>query len=90
MPAYAVAVGGSPALVQFNLADKHSLLSFVLVTDNDGHWYVVPVTDLKKWEAFLAIPGTDEDGCDGCDVPAFAQHVGGAPSLIKFTTYKIE
>jgi crotonobetainyl-CoA:carnitine CoA-transferase CaiB-like acyl-CoA transferase len=54
----------------------------MLVTDNDGHWYVIPTQDEQQWQEFCQIPSDDERSWDA---PKFALAVGGSPSLVKFS-----
>ena len=58
---------------------------FILVRDEDGHWYVIPK---DKHEAFYDWIGSSEyqDGIE----PDYAKRVGGAPSLVRFTGYVID
>ncbi|MCL8382119.1 hypothetical protein [Xanthobacter aminoxidans] len=55
---------------------------FFLSTDNDSHWYLVPVAKAAEWEAWAAIPEDDERAWEA---PAFAKPLGGAPGLVTFT-----
>lgn len=55
---------------------------YILTTDSDDHWYVVNTDDE---EAFHERIENDED-FDDLDV----EEVGGAPSLVKFKSYRIE
>jgi len=54
---------------------------FVLESDYDGHWYVVPKNKLSAFYAWLESAEVDE--------PYFAVRVSG-PSLVSFTNYEIE
>lgn len=54
---------------------------FFLATDNDSHWYLVPVAKAAEWEAWLALPEDDERAWDA---PDFAKPLGGAPGLVTF------
>lgn len=55
---------------------------YYLSTDNDSHWYVVPLARKDEWDAWRAIPEDDERAWDP---PEFAIPVGGAPCLVTFT-----
>ena len=55
---------------------------YVLTTDDDGHWYVVNSDDEKAFHERVE-KGEDFDDLD-------VTPVGGAPSLVKFTSYRIE
>lgn len=55
---------------------------YFLDTDNDSHWYVIPVARRSEWSAFLDIPEDDERSWE---VPTWARPVGGSPSQVSFT-----
>jgi len=57
---------------------------YIMVTDNDSHWYVIPKSEEPTWNRWLASAGYGYS-----DTPAYAEAVGGAPSLVSFTTYTI-
>lgn len=57
-----------------------------LTTDNDCHWYVIPVARQQEWNEWLDIPSDDERAWEP---PAFALSVGGAPCLVTFTNPEI-
>ena len=54
----------------------------MLVTDNDGHWYVIPAQNEAEWSHWCAIPADDERSWQP---PDFAMAVGGSPSLVTFS-----
>lgn len=58
---------------------------FFLSTDNDSHWYVIPVEKETEWAEFLELDPDDEASWD---IPEWAEAVGGAPSLIVFNNYR--
>lgn len=60
---------------------------FILVTDNDGHHYVIPEAKLIRWEVWCNIPSDDERSWEP---PDFAEAVGGSPSLVSFPSYTIK
>lgn len=60
---------------------------YFLDTDEDGHWYVVPVSRKADWEAWQDLPEDDEQTWEP---PDFARQVGGAPSLVTFTDPQVE
>ena len=62
-------------------------MKYTLTTDNDGHWYVIPVDKHKEWNTWLNIDPDDERSWDA---PDFAKSVGGAPSLVTFDSYEID
>ncbi len=53
-----------------------------LTTDNDSHWYVVPLARRGEWEAWCEIDPDDERAWTP---PEFAVVVGGSPGLVTFT-----
>lgn len=55
---------------------------YVLIQDNDCHWYVVPFDMLPDWLTWLDIPDDDERAWSS---PEFAHAVGGCTSLVTFT-----
>jgi len=59
---------------------------FYLTTDNDSHWYVVPVAKRDEWDAWCEIDSDDERAWTP---PAFAREVGGSPSSVEFTSWSI-
>lgn len=70
---------------------------FVLIEDDDGHWFVCPAdkqTEAAKYferlnefyANYLDVPeGTREPA-----LPVYLVPVGGAPSLVRFTGYRID
>jgi hypothetical protein len=65
-------------------ADKRFFLykRFFLSTDNDSHWYVIPIAHRGDWEEFLEIDSDDERSWT---VPKWAEAVGGSPTLVTFS-----
>ena len=57
---------------------------YVLAQDNDGHWYVVAADDLWRFEDLI------EMGEDPMTYKIDVEQVGGAPTLVKFTGYRID
>jgi len=55
---------------------------FVLVQDDDSHWYVIPKAAQGKWSKWIGSP----EYADG-DIPNYAEAVGGSPSLVEFDAY---
>lgn len=51
-----------------------------LTSDDDGHWYVIPVTMQDEFGEYLAkvYHGGDPEP------PTWARQVGGSPSLVHF------
>lgn len=60
---------------------------YILTQDNDCHWYVIPYEKEEEWGDFLELDPDDEDSWD---VPDWAEQVGGSPSLVKFSEYRID
>lgn len=58
---------------------------FILVTDDDSHWYVIPHAKLARWGVWLS-----SEAAELGDVPDYARSVGGSPSLVKFEGYEID
>ena len=54
---------------------------FFLSTDNDSHWYVIPVECREDWEAFCDL---DPDSEAAWTSPDWAVAVGGPPDLVTF------
>lgn len=52
---------------------------YCLVSDGDGHWFVIPVYEREAWDTFCDSPNYGYE-----PVPEFAETVGGAPSLVTF------
>lgn len=69
---------------------------YVLVKDDDGHWYVCPAD--KRHDALDALDKvadywrltTDADGTEEPAVPDYLVPVGGAPGRVVFAHYRIE
>lgn len=59
---------------------------FILIQDNDAHWYVVPEEMKSEWFNFIELDPDDEVSLD---VPEWAEAVGGSPSLITFYNYRV-
>lgn len=59
---------------------------FILIRDNDCHWYVIPESEFGD---FCAWNSLDEEDERSWDVPEYAVEVGGSPTLVKFKEYRI-
>lgn len=59
-------------------------MEYILVTDNDSHWYVIPYEREEDWNYFLELDPDDEASWD---VPSWADAVGGSPSNVVFKDY---
>lgn len=67
--------------------DVSGLQDYILVQDNDFHWYVIPDSKEEEWNKWCEIDSGDEESWD---VPEYAVMVGGSPSLVKFKKYWIK
>lgn len=56
-------------------------MKYMLVQDNDSHWYVIPAQHKIAWDAFCEI---DSDDPAAWTPPAWAQQVGGSYTLVTF------
>ncbi len=63
------------------------VMEHVLVSDNDGHWYVIPAKQITSFAGWLMIDPDDEASWSH---PHYAEPVGGSPSLVRFKEYRIE
>ena len=68
---------------------------YCLVTDDGGHWFVIPVSKKDDWddyaeatEEYWTIIPVDYSE-EPPDFPKWADEVGGAPNLVEFKEYKI-
>lgn len=59
---------------------------YFLSVDNDCHWYVIPESRRKEWDAWRDI---DEDDEASWNVPDWALAVGGSPTLVTFENPKL-
>lgn len=80
--------------------DEESLMSlvnapkFILTTDGDGHWYVIPADKQQEFAGIVEAIGkyweADSRYTEAPpEIPDYAKAVGGAPSLVEFTGYTI-
>lgn len=58
-------------------------MEYVLASDGDGHWYVIPVEKQKAWWKWA-------DDEDNWDIPEYAEYVNGPVSNVRFKDYRIE
>jgi hypothetical protein len=72
---------------------------YILDTDDDSHWFVIPADKEQEWSDWLDAMSSYErkwfQGLVGENdsqppQPEWAEAVGGAPSRVKFKEYKIE
>lgn len=59
---------------------------FFLDQDNDGHWFVVPVSKYVRWEEWLSLDSEDERAWD---VPEYITPIDGGPQGVCFPSYEI-
>lgn len=57
---------------------------YMLVDDDDGHWYVIPAKREADWDKWVG----GEEWQDG-NAPSYADSVGGSPRLIEIFSYRI-
>lgn len=66
---------------------------FVLIQDDDGHWFVCPAEReqeaYRMLEAISRYWGEHQYDKVAPPEPDFLKEVGGSPSLVKFTGYRI-
>jgi len=58
---------------------------YIIVSDDDGHNYVIPADKLKEWNRWL----NSQDCQDGI-APTWCESIGGSISLVKFKNYHID
>lgn len=58
------------------------LKRFYLDTDNDSHWFIIPLTRKAEWEKWLEL---DQDTEAAWLAPKFAIEVGGSPNSVTFS-----
>jgi len=66
-------------------------IKYILIQDNDSHWYVIPSSKETEWWEYLRRVDEATENCnvDYPNEPKWVEPVGGAPSLVEFTEYKI-
>lgn len=57
---------------------------FILVMDNECHWYVIPAAKRIRWSLWL----DSEESQRGIE-PDYADPVGGNPNMVQFDSYVI-
>lgn len=60
---------------------------YFLDTDNNDHWYVVPVELKAEWDAWMDLPGDDERVCEA---PEGIVRLEVSHTLVTFTDPVIE
>lgn len=58
---------------------------YCIVSDDDGHDYVIPKDRRKDWESWVEDPESAYR-----ELPEWADPIGGSPSLVVFPSYNIE
>ena len=58
---------------------------YILVQDQDSHWYVIPDLKQKEWQQWNESPNYGYE-----DLPNWAKEVGGWYGLVKFTNFIIK
>jgi len=65
---------------------------YILTTDGDSHWFVIPVDKRDEWRIYVDKATTYWDGLLTTEPPVqpdWADEVGGAPSRVIFSDYEI-
>jgi hypothetical protein len=57
---------------------------YMLITDDDGHWYIIPSLKGNDWYTFLEDPEMPYKA-----LPSWAKPVGGSYALVTFDEYHI-
>lgn len=64
------------------MTDTKSAELFILTSDDDGHWYVIPKAKEREFSAWV-------DRCGDEEPPDWCESVGGSPSLVEFEKWRI-
>lgn len=62
--------------------------SFVLVQDEDCHWFVIPAARADEWDGWCQ--DVAEDMTCSLELPCWAERVNGAASRVEFSGYVIK
>ncbi len=66
---------------------------YILTTDDDAHWYVIPADKEAEWRTWCEAAAKYwwdlPENQDEPVMPEWAVSIGGAPSLVKFSNYEI-
>lgn len=57
-------------------------LGYYLDSDDDGHWYVVPLEQRRAFSRWLDCPDSDP--------PPGVVDIGGSPSMVIFPAFRLE
>ena len=68
-----------------HVGDANIMTEYVIVSDDDGHYYVIPADKIKEWNHWLE----SQDYQDGI-APIWCEEIGGAINLVKFKNYRID
>lgn len=60
---------------------------YSLARDDDGHWYVVPVSQREAFSKWL--DGVNDEDFDPNDYPPGVVAVGGSYSLVTFPSFEV-
>ena len=58
---------------------------YFLDSDNDGHWYLIPLANKGAWDLWCDADADDEASWEA---PAFAKRLDGHPKWVTFTDPK--
>lgn len=64
------------------------MIEYVIDCDNEGHWYIVALEDLKAFQQQCDLASSDSDefnDFDGLDV----ERINGSPSNVVFTQHRV-
>jgi len=75
----------SPKPAQLAGEGENSEEYYILVQDQDSHWYVIPDLKQKEWQQWNESPNYGYE-----DLPNWAKEVGGWYGLVKFTNFIIK
>lgn len=59
-------------------------MKYTIVSDDDGHYYVIPVDKKSEWNEFM-----NSVDYDNGETPEYADTIPGCLSLLTFENYKI-
>lgn len=58
--------------------------TYMITSDNDGHYYVIPVDKTEEWDEFCESPDYEN-----VELPDYADEIGGCSTLVHFPSYEI-
>ncbi|MBE9572592.1 MAG: hypothetical protein IMF11_18355 [Proteobacteria bacterium] len=62
------------------------MAEYILVQDDDCHWYIIPHLKIAEWEKWFSDPFDDNEHWE---LPKWAKAVGGSPSLVLFKEFRV-